>query len=205
MEIDLHDPAFAELGKFADRIATPLESPTVKLTDMPACLDDLLGVVYALIFARQQGFVNRSSIPIEVDKVVVRAQDVAKGRVRVDGKWMAGFHFNSAIYRLAAVYDRVLRVVVCGGEKERVGSLRDKAKERYSGWNSDQLDRINEQVNTLKHRPPGVFEGRKAVYLDAMSALAELLNLIDLPHPHRAWRDAVPLAMRTPNRPIVIP
>jgi len=47
----------------------------------------------------------------ERDKVQIRAEQVSNGQIRLDGAWMAGFHFNSGIMRLSAVYHRLLRVI----------------------------------------------------------------------------------------------
>ena len=51
------------------------------------CLDDFLGCVYALIFARHGGFADRV-VPIESDKVVIRAQQISLGGcARTENGW----------------------------------------------------------------------------------------------------------------------
>src|SRR6059036_133007 len=111
-EIALSEPTYAGLARFASRIATLLALPVVKKNPaMLGTLDDLVGAIYALIFAKESDFTNRSDRPIEIAAVGRRATQLANGRVRDDGKWMAGFHFNSAMFRMSAVYHRVLKTV----------------------------------------------------------------------------------------------
>ena len=50
--------------------------------------------------------------------MIVRSADYgSNGQIRLDGAWMAGFHFNSAIMRLSAVYHRFLRVITNNHQK----------------------------------------------------------------------------------------
>jgi len=39
---------------------------------------------------------------------------MSEGKLRVDGKWLAGFYFNSALARLAAAFDRTVRFKAAG-------------------------------------------------------------------------------------------
>jgi hypothetical protein len=82
--VDTKDQTFRDVFLYAERIATLLKSPVVaKSSDLEACLDDLLGALYALVFAKQAGFVHRR--PIEISAVITHAEQVSKGEVRVDG------------------------------------------------------------------------------------------------------------------------
>src|SRR6267378_5710466 len=92
-----------ELIDFGGRLAELLNSGKAKRNDCAlATLDDLLGAVYALIFAmhKEPSFKNRP-IGQRTDPHVIlnRARAIAKShRIRTTGKWMAGFHFNSALF-----------------------------------------------------------------------------------------------------------
>lgn len=186
VEIDIKDQVFADLTNAAGRICTLLRLP--KVTGSPAalgCLDDFLGSVYALIFAKLGGFADRVGVPIEPDKVVSRAEQITMGRVRTDGRWMAGFHFNGALFRIAGAYHRGLKVVV--GEpksREYACTLQPKAAALYRTWKSSEwesrgIKAVHDQVNDLKHTPQGVYEGRKVQFKEALKAVEELLNLIE--------------------------
>lgn len=87
-----------------------MKLPKVKAdADMSSCLDEFLGAIYALIFAKQRRFADRVGRPVDPTAYSKRAEQLGRGEVRVDGKWMAGFFFNSAILRISAVYHRSLR------------------------------------------------------------------------------------------------
>ncbi len=152
---------------------------------MVAALDDFLGALFALLFARQGGFVDRTSHAVEVAAIVRRAGQLTKGSIKADGPWMAGFHFNSAVFRLAAAYHRVLKVVTGNPDTgERVDALCKPAETLYLkwtgvAWSHDELDKVLGQVNKLKHSPKGVFFKRSVKYPQAMAAANELLTLAE--------------------------
>lgn len=178
IDIDLTDHAFGHLAKEASRISVLLNAPKVQAEKrMVGCIDDLLGALYSLVFATRERFEDRVG-PIEEDKVLIRAEQVAAGRLRTDGRWMAGFHLNSALFRESATYDRILATVVDEGSDLK--SRRAKAQERY-GWRSDNIHAIHGQVNALKHDRMGIHDGRRrdAGLTNAVAAFGELLALIE--------------------------
>src|SRR5215467_2621142 len=82
----------------AERLYALLTSAGLQSKDnFIGILDDVLGCIYALIFAREWDFQDRNDRQIEVDKVLKRAHQLSKGEVKTDGKWMAGFQFNNAL------------------------------------------------------------------------------------------------------------
>ncbi|HKF52150.1 MAG TPA: hypothetical protein VKB26_07535 [Candidatus Acidoferrales bacterium] len=182
--VDLNDPVFQQLSDYAARIVRLLESGSVKSSrELMAGLDDFLGAVYALIYAHKGGFVNRTDKPIEIDKVRVRAEQLSEGKVRTDGAWMAGFHFNSALYRISATYDRFLKTVV--GHGGDVGTLRVEAEKKFQqqtgrAWENTDVRGIHGQTTTLKHDTKGTYETRRenAKFENAISAVGELLELL---------------------------
>lgn len=178
LTLDLKDPAYCALSKSAGRLGKLLTEPTVSTNpDLAGSLDDLLGAIYALIQAKQQGFTDRAGRPIQIDAVTKRALKIAAGSVRTDGKWIAGFYFNDALFRTAAVYHRVLKIVV--GKNAYVPVLLPEAKNLFPHWKSDKLDIVHSQVNELKHKPCGVHDLRVAGYDDVFAAVDELLALIE--------------------------
>lgn len=185
-QIDLADPTYAALSQSAGRIAILLKSPFAKKNpNMSGSLDDFLGAVYALIFAKEANFTDRPDRSIEIAAVEKRAEQLARGQVRTDGKWIAGFHFNSALFRTSAAYHRILQTVTA--KQGDVGTLRPIAEKIYhqlkgSDWRNDNIRAVHGQVTDLKHTPQGTFSGRrkKAGYLNAISAVSELLDLIEI-------------------------
>lgn len=120
LQIDRTDSTYGRLARFTGRLKSVLDRPKVQADAyLPHVLDDFLGAIYALILAKSQGFTVRPrGISPEPDKVQTRAEQVANGHIRLDGKLMAGFHFNSAILRLSAVYHRILRVLTNDHRRE---------------------------------------------------------------------------------------
>jgi hypothetical protein len=186
LEIDLRDQVFTELARAARRISVLLKLP--KVASDPAafgCSDDFLGGVYALIFARLGGFSDRLGAPIEPDKVVIRAEQIATGKVRTDGKCMAGFHFNGALFRISAAYHRGLKVVLGDpNSREYAPALQPRAAALYGAWKSSRwqsrsTEAVYREVNGLKHMPQGLYEGRRVQFKEAVEAVEELLDLIE--------------------------
>jgi hypothetical protein len=202
MDHNRNDPAYKPLFEAAGRIAALLKATTADpLSELPGTLDDFLGAVYALIFAKQHGFTNRLDRATKIAAVEKLADQISAGRLPTDKKWMAGFHFNSALFRTAAVSHRILQLVV--GESDNVPTLCDKAEKRYpkwkpGRWSSGNVRKVCTEVNKLKHEPKGLHERRNVAYEDALAAVCELLDLMEawsaaLEHPDH---DAVPGAPR---------
>jgi hypothetical protein len=193
LQIDVTDKSYRALADFGRRLAVLLNGTTVR-SDRNAVgsLDDLLGAVYSLILARHYYFINRTDQTIDIEVVLTRAQQIQRGEVRTDGKWIAGWHFNSALYRIAAVYHRLLKVV--WGQPathDNIPTLRPKIEDLYRqwtkiDWSSSCVHAIHTQVNTLKHTPKGIYSSRTATFEDAITSIDELLNLVE------AWSDNAP-------------
>ncbi len=157
---------------------------------MQAALDDLLGAVYSLIYAKGHRYAERqqSLSPEDMQNVHLRAVDMSAGKVRTEGQWTAGFYFNNALFRLAAIYHRTLKIIT-GRENEKVyvETLRPLAKALFQNWTSRpwedaNIGKVHTQVNGLKHGADGIYEGRKVVFDEAVRASDELLSLIE------AWK-----------------
>lgn len=184
--IDRSDATFKTLSGLASRVSNLLKRADVQGNPhLVGALDDFLGALYALIFAKQGGFDDRPKRSIDVGAISRRAEQLAVGTVRTDGKWMAGFHVNSAIFRLAAVYHRLLKVAIGRpNSTDYVPVLRTNASKLFRRWTNrdwsrEHIDRVHAQVNELKHVPKGVFHGRHAKYSDAVGGARELLDLVD--------------------------
>lgn len=189
LHIGRADPTYGRLANFAARLKVLLDRPKVQADPyLSHTLDDFLGAIYALILAKSQDFTDRpAGTSPERDKVQIRAEQVANGHVRLGGKWMAGFHFNSALLRLSAVYHRILRVLTNDHRKgATVGDLRNKlAYGTWTGrpWSHANIQQIHTEVNALKHDSAGVGGGRNATYAHALDAVEELLDVLEAcPH-----------------------
>src|SRR5437588_12447858 len=147
LQIDRADPTYGRIANFASRLRVLLDRPKVQSDPyLRHALDDFVGAIYALILAKSQDFTDRpAGTSPERDKVQIRAEQVANGELRLDGKWMAGFHFNSALLRLSAVYHRVLRVVTDDHRPGvKVQALLNKVA--YAKWTGHEWRHTNIQV-----------------------------------------------------------
>ena len=137
MKQDLSSPIYATLARSAARIAKLRNAPSRVHADpnLAGTLDDFLGAVYALFFAKRGDFTDRTSRSIDINAVQKRAAQMAAGDLRPDGEWMAGVHFNSALFRIAAVYHGTLKITV-GRPTTRgdVPTLRTQVENLHRQW-----------------------------------------------------------------------
>jgi hypothetical protein len=181
------DPEFLKLAGLAGRIAQLLSSGKQPKQSLQACLDDLLGAVYSLMYAKHHKFSSRPQAlgQNEFLNVLVRARKMASSKLRTDGKWTAGFYFNNALFRTAAVYHRAIKIVT-GNEdsREYVDKLEPEAKKRYedvrhASWTNGNVRKVHWEVNGLKHDSSGISGGRGVEFEMAVEAIDEILNLIE--------------------------
>ena len=95
---------------------------------------------------------------------------------------MAGFDFNSALFRIAAAYHRGLKVV-SGNETDdhlKKPKLLKCVERQFPKWQHKNLDRVYKEVNHLKRTPKGLFHSRDVSLDKARAAVAELLELFEL-------------------------
>ncbi len=185
-QTDKDFPRFAILCELSARIEYLLNSAVARADEaVQACLDDLLGAVYSLFFAVRLEFDSRPG-PLKADNiksVLDRARNMADRNVRTDGKWAAGFYFNNALFRIDAVYHRVLETVTgksnVGLEKILACACERYRKWREYDWDNEKLGVINNEVIRLKHRESALFAGRKVILDEAVEAIRELLTLLD--------------------------
>jgi hypothetical protein len=180
--LDPTDATDAVLSQCAKRIAKLFANPVVKAnSDVESSLDDFLGVVYALILAKRHNFQDRANRAVNFKPVAQRAARIAKGDVKTDGQWIAGFYFNNALFRTSAVYHRILKVITAPakGGSDNVPTLQTAGVALYAGWNHINLHAVHRQVNELKHKPQGVSLGRQATYQEALTATCDMLDLIE--------------------------
>ena len=178
-KIDPADPEYAPLLRAAGRIAELLRIADARKDDLLQYTADLsLGAVYAFVFAKLAGYEHRMG-PAEPDKPAIRARNVASGWIQAEGKWIAGFHFNSAILRVAAVYHRSLKIALDDPDTKAFAmTLRPLAKARYPKWSDDNAAAIHREVNTIKHEAGGL-RRRTTTPEEALKAIEEVIALLE--------------------------
>jgi hypothetical protein len=107
---------------------------------------------------------------------------VEGGWLRLDGKWMSGFHFNSALFRISAVYHRSLKIAtdrLTPEEKVRTLVTVVKADSKYAGWTNVTAQAVHVEVTEMKHQPEGLHDRRKVTPTQARQACEEILSLLE--------------------------
>jgi hypothetical protein len=179
---------FLRLGGFSRKVSMLLQARANSQTGLLACLDDLLGAVYNLFYALHHDYADRPQ-PLsahDIGNVLVRARDMGNGRIRTEGKWTAGVYFNNALFRLAGLYHRTLKIA--SGKpniRKYPDELLPKVQQSYqalngTAWNRKNIAAIYREVNGLKHKSKGVALGRKVTFPQAVEAVHELLSLIEV-------------------------
>ena len=183
-EIDLNERTYRRLARYANRI-DKLLAARPKDHHLRDTLDLFLGAIYALILAKMGGFVDRTKGSTHVPAIKKRAAEVAAGKIRLDGTWMAGFHFNSALFRIASVYHRFLKIVL---DRPRTGDtvdvLRPLADKRFrewsqTQWSRTQLDWVHGEVTRLKHKADATLIQRRVKFEHAVDSVEEMLKLVE--------------------------
>jgi hypothetical protein len=181
-DLDLTDTKQRRLAGFAARIVKLLAKPEVQNNEpLVSVIDDLLGAVYALIAARQENFRGKMGNS-EFPPILNRAKLIAEGKPKNSGNWMAGFHFNSAMFRISAVFDRLPKSLA--GCKHGEACCEHGAAARYhkvkgKAWQNQQLHDIRKEVNAIKHEAIGVYKGRQANLNAACAAVNQILDLAE--------------------------
>jgi hypothetical protein len=162
-----------------------------------APLDSLLGALHGLIQARRLGFKDRSHSlddprgrsPQGVEYwnygPLVRVGLMAKGKLRVEGAWAAGFYFDSALARMAGTFDRVVKrtarrkSLLPQGSRPSLSDLLHALT--LDTFFSGKLGDVYREVNRLKHDAAGLAERRRVTKDDARGAFEQLLDLLEHP------------------------
>ncbi len=146
-----------------------------------ALLGILLGSLYGLARAVQLGYEDRTgrALSLQYSKELRGLlADLEKGNLPSEGQWLAGFYFNSALHRLAALYHRSLKILT--GRDDNAPSLLEYAvkakllkKEHVSA-----LATVHKEVNKLKHDTFGVLRDRAVDLALTVTAASQAFVLI---------------------------
>jgi hypothetical protein len=169
--------------KTAERISLM----TPKRGDQEVIYNFLFGALHALAQAEK---LNYSEASIETGKSKRRTQEVRqlatemakKNSLRTQGKWLAGYFFNDAIFRLGICVEHIIRY---SAGKHRKKNTLHKAirlakengydiKTRIPKWN----DSVKE-VDALRHNSWDYMKGPNLSYLEALQLMDNLVELAE--------------------------
>jgi hypothetical protein len=146
-------------------------------------LDYVMGALCGLSHANRIGFQNRPNKFVNVYRAYL-ANDALKVATDepLNPLWTAGYSFNSGIQRIAAVFDRIPRLLGAKMKKMvRKKAVSTSAKERMAAVNAKPYgnwERVYDEINTFKHSPKGRAEGRTVTLNEAVLAFGEIMELL---------------------------
>jgi hypothetical protein len=142
-----------------------------------------LGALHGLVRAAELGFRDRTQAPSPAYARTLgrMLRRLGHGKAALQGQWLAGFYFNDAMFRLAALYERGLKAVVGSKGREDIPCLRQiaEAKGLMNSAEFSALDAVRRDVNALKHRDGLVLTGRTVPFDTAVAAAIEGRGLLD--------------------------
>jgi hypothetical protein len=143
--------------------------PSEHLGDL---VDLTLGALVSLSRAGQLGYKERIGKPLSskyYDKLIQLANGMAKGVLPEDRPWLAGYYFNSGLFRL-------------GAAREITGKLLSSLDKRKvtKGLNipNAKIDVVYEEYRSLKHDLRSIRMGRRITYEQAVESLCELVYVL---------------------------
>lgn len=131
--------------------------------DERAILSFAIGAAYSLDKALAIGFADRTGKALPLDFSIDLHQvslAISESRDPAPQVWVAGFYFNSALLRLAAVAERVTIY--------------------KTGSRQDLLPAVRREVNSMKHRVDAFLRtGRTVSSADAVRALLTVVDVLE--------------------------
>jgi len=128
-----------------------------------------LGAIYAASWAEALGYSdttepNAAELVDQARRPVL--DGLAKGIRPHEGRWVAGFYFNDALFRTDVAFERLIRYVT--RDYARVAAARDVLPlNLYDAWNP-----IHEEAIGLKHYP---HRGRRTPHGELLMSLDALV------------------------------
>jgi hypothetical protein len=136
-----------------------------------ATIDYLLGALHSLHRAHALDFEDRPAAPPACQSLLSVAASLDGLR---EVQWLAGYYFNSALARIAAVFHRGLKI-----KHHQIRSRLSLGQIDPDRRNREELWKVHEQVNDLKHDAPGSFEGREVTFAEALKATEQAIQILE--------------------------
>jgi hypothetical protein len=124
-----------------------------------AMFSHLVGATHSIrkaVDLSTDGYSDEHLLPDFADRVLSTAKEMTSPNSSLDPAWEAGYYFNSAIMRIAAVNERLGKYI--------------------KGDRTDFTPEVRKEVNRIKHDVEGILHGRKVNFEDALTSLDNLTN-----------------------------
>jgi hypothetical protein len=142
-------------------LAKRLESLIPRNDDEIALVGFLVGAIHSLREATQisdKGYSDEHLDPTYSKILMKEINTLAKGNDVSDSIWLAGYFFNSGLYRISALNERI---------------------DKYLGTQADLATDVRREINRFKHDVEGVLGGRKVTMDDALAGLEKLVQSLE--------------------------
>jgi hypothetical protein len=164
----------SELRTLAAEMAALVENNP----DFLEIVDFAAGALLCLIYADDYNFRERPG-PLPAgyaENVVKRLIGMSKGKKPGNRFWISGWHFNSALVRIASAYHNALKLFA-GDKNKHVKEL----LLLLETFLHQKLGEVHKEVNFIKHDIKTVAAGRTVSFEDAIEALRKLVNALASP------------------------
>jgi hypothetical protein len=169
------------------KIAERISLMTPKRGDQEVIYNFLFGALHALVQAERLDYAGES---IETGKSKRRTEEVRqmakemaeKRSLPKQGRWLGGYFFNDAIFRLGICVEHIIRYTAGKDRKKKtlhkaIRLAKDNGydiKTRVPKWN----DSVKE-VDALRHNSWDYMEGPNLSYLEAQQLMDNLVELAE--------------------------
>ena len=140
------------------------------------------GALYSLALARALDSSptfpgRRREFASEIDQVLA---SIANGESVDQVRWLAGFHFNSALFRLAFAAERALKLLLNASQDDTFVQVIDAAEsaKAITAEEAKSLHKLRCDVNLVKHNPTEWRQGQIQTLEEAESLVPLVQNLI---------------------------
>jgi hypothetical protein len=157
-------------------IALRTAALTREIPQYRAILDVAAGAIFCLFRAHRLAYKHRES-PLSdeyLQNLTVRLERMAEGRLPQTHGWLAGFYFNSAIQRIAAVGAQLVGILK---RLDRQAKLEGQGMDALNDL--PVLTQIRDEVNRFKHDETGLDRGRDITPSMAVTALSEIVETLE--------------------------
>ena len=168
-----------------DGIAKRLSCLKAKSLAEAGLLTYPIGAVFCASEAKRCGFADRINHPnrwsVELSEALSAARQLAVRRRPATSTWLSVVHFNSALHRIDAGYERVVKYVSGCNSSNFEDLARAARNARIPATTIALWRKIRKQeVNRLKHEIGGALSGQRISFQDMLKSLDDLVYVLEV-------------------------
>ncbi|MEQ1599805.1 MAG: hypothetical protein ABL880_10620 [Methylotenera sp.] len=143
-----------------------------------------IGALFCASEAQRCKFANRIDHPdrwrVELNEALIAAGELAHEKRPSESTWLSVVHFNSALHRIDAGFERVIKHIT-GSRSSKIDVLEPLALQARVPPTTIALWRNvrKHEVNRLKHHIGGALSGQRISYQEMLKSLDALVRLLE--------------------------